>query len=99
MNAALHDVRNLCAKLIAILQQGDNEDLLDQYQRQRRTVMQEFIQAQSIRNKKAMEMSVDGRFDAAETELRAIAADPVRRREYLLRQSMYTSIAREQEIA
>jgi hypothetical protein len=45
-----------------------------------------------------MEMSAEGQQAAAETELRAIAADPVRRREYLLRQSMYASIAREQEI-
>jgi 3-(3-hydroxy-phenyl)propionate hydroxylase len=99
MNAALHDVRNLCGQLLAILQDGGDDALLDRYERQRRTVMQEFIQAQSIRNKQAMEMSADGKFAAAEQELQAIAADPVRRREYLLRQSMYTSVAREKEIA
>jgi 3-(3-hydroxy-phenyl)propionate hydroxylase len=99
MNAALHDVRNLCGQLLAILQDDGDDALLDRYERQRRTVMQEFIQAQSIRNKQAMEMSADGKFAAAEQELQAIAADPVRRREYLLRQSMYTSVAREKEIA
>jgi len=99
MNAALHDVRNLCGKLVTILQDNGDDTLLDQYERQRRTVMQEFIQAQSIRNKQAIEMSAGAQMDANEQNLRAIAADPARRRDYLLRQSMYSAVAREQEIA
>ena len=99
MNAALHDVRNLCGKLVTILHDNGDETLLDQYERQRRTVMQEFIQAQSIRNKQAIEMSATEQMDAHEQNLRAIAADPARRRDYLLRQSMYSAVAREQEIA
>lgn len=98
MNAALHDVRNLCGQILAILG-GAGEDRLDLYERQRRTVMQEFIQAQSIRNKKAIEMSTADALDAGEQELRATAADPARRREYLLRQSMYRAVEREAEIA
>jgi 3-(3-hydroxy-phenyl)propionate hydroxylase len=99
MNAALHDVRNLCGKLIAILGDGgDAEASLSLYERQRRTVMQEFIQAQSIRNKQAIEMSAGDAMDANERSLRAVAADPVQRRAYLMRQSMYSAVAREQEI-
>ena len=99
MNAALHDVRNLAGALIAILRDDGPDALLDRYERQRRTVMQEFIQAQSIRNKQTIEMSAEGKLEAAERELAAIAADPARRRDYLLRQSMYTAVAREKEIA
>jgi 3-(3-hydroxy-phenyl)propionate hydroxylase len=99
MNSALHDVRNLCTQLIAICRHDGADALLDLYERQRRTVMQEFIQAQSIRNKQTLEMTGDDRLEASERELAAIAADPVRRRDYLLRQSMYTAVAREQEIA
>jgi 3-(3-hydroxy-phenyl)propionate hydroxylase len=98
MNAALHDVRNLCGKLLAIFQGDGDDSLLDLYERQRRTVMQEFIQAQSIRNKQAIEMSAGEQMDSNERNLQAIAKDPIRRRDYLLRQSMYTAIAREQEI-
>lgn len=99
MNAALHDIRNLIGKLADILLDGADPDArLDLYERQRRTVMQEFIQAQSIRNKRAMEMSSEESLDSQESELRQAAADPMRRREYLLRQSMYRSIEREQEI-
>ncbi len=100
MNAALHDIRNLADKLAAILRGGgDAAALLGRYERQRRTVMQEFIQAQSIRNKRAMEMSKEDGLDSMESELRLAASDPARRRDYLLRQSMYRSVAREQEIA
>jgi 3-(3-hydroxy-phenyl)propionate hydroxylase len=97
MNAALHDARNFCTQVIAILN-GAPEDRLDLYERQRRAVMQEFIQAQSIRNKRFIEMSPEQATDEGEQELRATAADPARRRAYLLRQSMYAAVAREQEI-
>lgn len=99
MNSGIHDVWNLGNKLIDILRNGAGDDLIDQYDRQRRTVMQEFIQAQSIQNKRAMEMA-DG--DAAarnEDKLAETARDPALRREYIMRQSMYRSIEREAEIA
>ena len=98
MNAALHDVRNACTQLLAVLD-GAPEDRLDRYERQRRTVMEEFIQAQSIRNKRYLEMSRADAAEAGEQELRDTAADPARRREYLLRQSMYRAVEREREIA
>jgi 3-(3-hydroxy-phenyl)propionate hydroxylase len=98
MNSAIHDVRNLVDKLTRIMQGGQSEALLDLYERQRRTVMSEFIQTQSMRNKRAMEMSAEETTLNHEAELAATAADPVRRRDYLLRQSMYLSVAREREI-
>ena len=100
MNSALHDVRNLCGKLVPIVREGaEAEPLLDAYERQRRTVMHEFIQAQSMQNKRLIEMSGGDRQVAQEAELSATAADPVRRRAYLLRQSMLSAVAREREIA
>ena len=98
MNAALHDVRNLCGQILAI-RDGAPEDRLNLYERQRRTVMQEFIQAQSIRNKRTLEMSSEDAVASGERELAETAADPVRRREYLLRQSMIRAVEREHEVA
>lgn len=98
MNSAIHDVRNLCDKLVTILKHGGRESLLDLYERQRRTVMEEFIQAQSMRNKRAMEMSPEQNAEDTEEEMRRVVQDPVLRRAFLLRQSMYSSIAREAEI-
>jgi 3-(3-hydroxy-phenyl)propionate hydroxylase len=97
MNSGIHDVWNLTDKLARILNGGESEALLDAYDRQRRTVMHEFVQAQSIRNKQALEgkMAEDDR----EGELAAIHRDPERRREYLLTQAMIRSRQREAEIA
>ena len=99
MNSGIHDAWNLTEKLVEILQhRGDAEALLDRYDRQRRTVMHEFVQAQTIRNKQMLESSVAEDQKRFQQELAAIQADPVRRREYLLRQSMYLSREREAAI-
>jgi 3-(3-hydroxy-phenyl)propionate hydroxylase len=98
MNSGIHDVWNLCPKLIEILRNGASDALIDLYERQRRTVMSEFIQSQTIRNKQAMEMASDETSSLAEAELAATARDSSLRREYLLRQSMYRSLEREAEI-
>ncbi|NIJ08571.1 3-(3-hydroxy-phenyl)propionate hydroxylase [Sphingomonas vulcanisoli] len=100
MNSGIHDVWNLTTKLRSILQEGAPADtLLDQYDRQRRTIAKSFVQTQTIENKKAMEArDADGASDA-ERRMAEIANDPERRRGYLLRQSMYESMAQEAEIA
>lgn len=94
MNSGIHDVWNLTDRLREILlERRDAEGALALYDRQRRTIAKSFVQAQTIENKKAMEApGSDGR-DAHEQELVGIAADPVRRRKYMLRQSMVESLA------
>jgi 3-(3-hydroxy-phenyl)propionate hydroxylase len=99
MNSGIHDVWNLCHKLIRILGGEGGDDLLDHYVRQRRTIMQEFVQAQTMRNKLDIEMTGEAAVREREAELRAIAADPARRRAYLMQQSLYTSLRREADIA
>ncbi len=96
MNSGIHDVWNLTDKLTQILKQGASDTLLDLYDRQRRTVMHEFVQAQSIKNKQTLETK-DSQAKH-EAELGAIAADPVRRREYMLTQSMFRAREREAQI-
>jgi 3-(3-hydroxy-phenyl)propionate hydroxylase len=99
MNSGIHDVWNLCHKLIRIFS-GDGDDaLLDHYERQRRTVMVEFVQAQTIRNKQIMERGAIDSARDSELSLFEIAADPKKRREYLLTQSLYRSLEREAEIS
>lgn len=96
MNSGIHDAWNLTTKLRAILRDGAHADgLLDQYDRQRRNIANSFVQTQTIENKKAMEA---GGASAAERRMAAIAADPDRRRGYLLRQSMYESLTQEAAI-
>jgi 3-(3-hydroxy-phenyl)propionate hydroxylase len=94
MNSGIHDAWNLVDKLARIAGGAEAAPLLALYDRQRRTIMHEFVQAQTIANRNDM---VDA--DRRQERLAAVLADPEARRAYLLRQSMYESRAREAEIA
>lgn len=95
MNSGIHDVWNLTDKLLQIFQQGGDADaLLDLYDRQRRTIMNEFVQTQTIKNKKALETSAEDRQSQAESEMARIVGDRDSRRNYMLEQSMHNSLKR-----
>lgn len=97
MNSGIHDVWNLTEKLFSIFLHGAGADrLLDLYDRQRRTIMNEFVQAQTIKNKKALEGKADAQ--QVETEMERLLADDKARRNYLLEQSMYNSLKRAEAI-
>jgi 3-(3-hydroxy-phenyl)propionate hydroxylase len=98
MNSGVHDAWNVTGKLIEIYKDGGDADaLLDRYERQRRTVMLEFVQAQTIKNKQTME-SATGDVTAMEQELSGLLADAEGRRAYLKRQAMLSSLEREAAI-
>jgi 3-(3-hydroxy-phenyl)propionate hydroxylase len=64
--------------------------LLDLYDLQRRTVATEFVQQQSIENKKRLEAQEPDVRRRNLDELRAMSEDPVRARGFLLRTAMIT---------
>jgi 3-(3-hydroxy-phenyl)propionate hydroxylase len=98
LNGGIQDAVNLCDKLTRVVLGGEPERLLDLYDRQRRTVAIEFVQEQSIANKKRLE-AADPELRAHNlAELRAIAADPERARQFLLRTSMIASQRRAERI-
>jgi 3-(3-hydroxy-phenyl)propionate hydroxylase len=80
------------------LQNGEPERLLDLYDLQRRTVAIEFVQEQSIANKKRLEAADPAVRAQNLNELRASAADPERARQFLLRTSMIASQRRAEGI-
>lgn len=94
MNFGFHDAFNLTDKLTAIIQDGASQDLLDLYERQRRTVAQEYLQRQTIENKRNIEQKDPREREKFHNELRAIAADRVKLREYLLRVAMIEGVRR-----
>jgi len=99
MNSGLHDAWNLTDKLTSILLDGDEAaPLLAHYDRQRRTVMNEFVQTQTIQNKANMEASGENQRALHQANLEAIAADPERRHVYMQTQAMISSRRREAEI-
>jgi 3-(3-hydroxy-phenyl)propionate hydroxylase len=100
MNSGFHDAFNAVEKIARVLMGGEEpEPLLAQYTRQRRMVAVEYVQASSIRNKRLLEERDPAvrreRFD----ELRAIASDPVRARDYLRRSTLYESLERANAVA
>jgi 3-(3-hydroxy-phenyl)propionate hydroxylase len=94
MNGGIHDAVNLADRLAAVWNGGKPETELDRFDKQRRLVTLEYIQKYTIQNKKNLESSGE---EFGES-LRAIAADPARTREYLLRTSMIASLARAEEL-
>ena len=99
MNGGVHDAMNLCQKLLAVMQQGASADTLDRYERQRRTIAIEYINASTARNKKEIEERDPAIRRKTQDELRAIAADPVASRAYLRKTSMIDALVRAEAIA
>jgi 2-polyprenyl-6-methoxyphenol hydroxylase-like FAD-dependent oxidoreductase len=91
LNGGIQDAVNLCEKLLRILTDGAPQRLLDLYDLQRRTVAIEFVQEQSIANKKRLEARDPDVRKRNLDELREIAADKERSRQFLLRTSMIAS--------
>jgi 3-(3-hydroxy-phenyl)propionate hydroxylase len=98
LNGGIQDAVNLADKLARVMLGGESERLLDLYDRQRRTVAIEFVQEQSIANKKRLEAADPALRAGNLAELRAIAADPERARQFLLRTSMIASQRRAERI-
>jgi 3-(3-hydroxy-phenyl)propionate hydroxylase len=87
LNGGLQDAANLAEKLAAVMQ-GAPDRLLDLYSLQRRTVSIEFVQQQTIANKKRLETRDPEQRKRNFEELAQTAADPARARDFLLRSSM-----------
>lgn len=91
LNGGIQDAANLSEKLVQVILEGAPDELLDLYSRQRRTVAVEFVQEQSIANKKRLEARDPETRRRNLGGLREIAADPARARQFLLRTSMLAS--------
>ena len=94
MNFGLHDAFNLAEKLARVWLDGASPDLLDLYDRQRRTVAEEYLQRQTIENKRNIEQKDPAARAAFYDELRGIVADPTKLHAYLKRVTMIDGIRR-----
>jgi len=99
MNGGVQDAFNLCGKLIEVLQNGAGAELLDRYERQRRAVAIEYINANTQRNKKNLEERDPVARKKTHDELRAIAANPAAAKAYLRKTSMIDALERAESIA
>jgi 3-(3-hydroxy-phenyl)propionate hydroxylase len=98
LNGGIQDAVNLADKLVRVLVDGESDRLLDLYDLQRRTVAIEFVQEQSIANKKRLEER-DPKIRQENLEkLRRTSEDPGQAREFLLRTAMISSQRRAESI-
>lgn len=88
MNFGIHDAFSLGEKLAKVIQGTAGDDLLDLYDRQRRSAATSFLQKMTIDNKKALEEKNEVVAAEHRENMRRSAADPDLAREYLLRTSM-----------
>jgi 3-(3-hydroxy-phenyl)propionate hydroxylase len=98
LNGGIQDAVNLAGKLSGVLLNGESDRSLDLYDLQRRTVAVEFVQEQSIANKKRLEESDPEVRKRNLDELSRIAEDPERSRRFLLRTAMIASQKRADSI-
>ena len=91
LNCGIHDGIELAQRLERY-RAGAGDDELDLYDRRRRPINVEFVQAQTVINKKRLEEKDPAQRAASFAQLRATAADPTRHREFLLRTSLIASV-------
>jgi 3-(3-hydroxy-phenyl)propionate hydroxylase len=94
MNGGIHDAFNLCEKLIAVIQDGEGDALLDRYERQRRPIAEEEIIQQAHRNRTRMQERDPARRRALLEDLQRTIADPEKLKAYLVKSSMIEGLQR-----
>ena len=97
MNSGLHDAACLIEHLLPVLE-GHSDDLLDRYDRRRRTIALEEVQRLSARNYRKHRETDPEKRKLIWREFKAITGDRERMREFLLNSSMIRSRQREAEI-
>lgn len=98
MNFGIHDAVSLATKLARVIN-GESEDLLDLYDRQRRYVANAFLQAMTIQNKRVLEEKDPQKRSERMQEMRETVADPAKARAFLLRTAMFEGLQAAEKVA
>ena len=98
LNGGIQDAVNLSDKLAEVIAGKADESLMDLYDKQRRTYAVEFVQEQTIANKKRLEATDPEARAANMKNLRDMAADPAKARNFLLGASMIAAMRRNAEM-
>ncbi|MBO22229.1 MAG: FAD-binding monooxygenase [Rhodospirillaceae bacterium] len=88
LNGGIQDSMNLAEKLVKVWKGEADEELLDVYDAERRTFAVEFVQEQTIQNKKRLEAKNPQSRAAFLKNLKETASDPGRSRQFMLKSSM-----------
>lgn len=99
MNSGIQDGINLARKFVEIWGGAEAEPLLARYDRQRRETAIEFVQAQSIANKRTLEETDETVREQNIANMRRQAADEELAREYVRRSSLIAMWRKSETIA
>ena len=97
MNGGIHDAVNLTSKLHEVWH-GADLSLTHRFERQRRKVAIETVQAQALRNRQMLNATDPAERAAFHDDLRATVADPQRHKDYVMRSSMIQSLRDLEEV-
>ena len=92
LNFGIHDAVELADLLGKVMRGEADENILDGYDPRRRPLNVEYVQQQTIANKKRLEEKDEAVRERNNAALRATAADPAAHRAYLLRASLLESV-------
>jgi 3-(3-hydroxy-phenyl)propionate hydroxylase len=92
LNCGIHDGVELAQRLARFCNSEAGADELDLYDRRRRPLNIEFVQSQTVSNKKRLEEKDPAVRAANFDQLRRTAVDPVQHRQFLLRTSLIDSV-------
>jgi 3-(3-hydroxy-phenyl)propionate hydroxylase len=92
LNFGIHDAIELAGLLGRVIRREAPAEVLDLYDRHRRPLNVEFVQQQTVANKRRMEEKDPAARARNFAELAATAADPAAHRAYLLRASLLESV-------
>jgi 3-(3-hydroxy-phenyl)propionate hydroxylase len=93
LNSGIHEAWDLAELLDQVLR-GEPEEILDQYEARRRPLNIEYVQEQTVANKKRLEERDPAQRARRFDELRAMADDPERHKAFLMRASLLESTRR-----
>jgi 3-(3-hydroxy-phenyl)propionate hydroxylase len=92
LNFGIHDAVELTTHIGRVLRREAPAEILEQYDRFRRPLNVEYVQQQTIANKKRLEEKDPILRAQSNDALRKTAADPAAHRAYLLRASLIDSV-------
>jgi len=98
MNGGIHDAVNLSQRLASVWKNDAPEKELDRYDLQRRQVTLEYVQTQTIQNKRDLEAADEAAQNEFRDRLRRTRDDSDLRRAYLQRIAMIASLRRAAEL-
>jgi 3-(3-hydroxy-phenyl)propionate hydroxylase len=99
LNCGIHDALELAETLQLVASGQAGEELLDRYERRRRPLNIEYVQQQTVANKKRLEERDPRVRQANFDELSRAAADPRLHKQFLMRTSLIESMRKAARIA